>query len=112
MFQPFIQQGWDVTEARTRASVFATVRSSLFGRRYRTSPVSSLYLYGRPQDIALQKARNYTDDPYCTDGLRVVILPGADDQPFEALLQFPSPPWRDPIAPGEQTPATGAVERE
>ena len=32
--------------------------SVLSGERYRYSPVSPLYLYERPQDIALQKARD------------------------------------------------------
>jgi hypothetical protein len=31
--------------------------SFLFGKRYRYSPVSDLYLFGRKQDVALQKAR-------------------------------------------------------
>jgi hypothetical protein len=34
-----------------------TVGSFLFGGRYRYSPVSPLYVYGRSQDIALQKVR-------------------------------------------------------
>jgi hypothetical protein len=38
-----------------------TIRSSLFGVRYRTSPVSPLYLDARRQDIALQKARGSVD---------------------------------------------------
>jgi LssY C-terminus len=33
-----------------------------FGGRYRTSPVSPLYLFGRSQDIALQKARASVDE--------------------------------------------------
>ena len=34
------------------------INSVLSGERYRYSPVSPLYLYGRPQDLALQKARD------------------------------------------------------
>jgi len=33
------------------------VKSFLFGSEYRYSPVSALYMYGRPQDFALQRAR-------------------------------------------------------
>src|SRR5262249_30750516 len=34
-----------------------TVKSFLLGSRYRYSPVSRLYVFGRHQDMALQKAR-------------------------------------------------------
>jgi len=34
----------------------------LFGRRYRYSPMSALYLYGRAQDVGLQKARQTVDE--------------------------------------------------
>jgi hypothetical protein len=36
--------------------------SSVFGSHYRTSPVSPLYLFDRPQDGALQKARQTVDE--------------------------------------------------
>jgi hypothetical protein len=36
--------------------------SSVFGSRYRTSPVSPLYLFDRSQDVALQKARATVDE--------------------------------------------------
>ncbi|MBW1790132.1 MAG: LssY C-terminal domain-containing protein, partial [Deltaproteobacteria bacterium] len=49
--------GWDVTEKMSSASLWRTTRSFLFGKRYRHSPVSALYVYGRPQDAAFQKAR-------------------------------------------------------
>ena len=48
-----VKQGWDLTETRRRDTVWRTVTSSLFGSRYRTSPVSPLYLFGRSQDAAL-----------------------------------------------------------
>ncbi|MNQ99930.1 hypothetical protein D3C85_1156870 [compost metagenome] len=34
------------------------VSSALSGERYLNAPVSDLYLFGRPQDLALQKARD------------------------------------------------------
>ena len=34
----------------------------MFGGRYRTSPVSPLYLFGRQQDLSLQKARSTVDE--------------------------------------------------
>ncbi len=52
-----IRAGWDETETIYAASAWKTTMSFLFGGRYRYSPVSALYVYGRPQDAALQKAR-------------------------------------------------------
>ena len=55
--EAFIMSGWDETERITGASAWRTFKSFLFGDRYRYSPISSLYVFGRPQEIALQKAR-------------------------------------------------------
>jgi hypothetical protein len=57
VYYAFIRAGWDETETIYRASAIRTGISFVFGGRYRYSPVSPLYVYGRPQDIALQKAR-------------------------------------------------------
>ena len=54
---PLARRDWHVTQTLSVTSAWRTLVSSLFGRPYRYSPVSSLYLFGRPQDIALQKAR-------------------------------------------------------
>jgi hypothetical protein len=56
-FQAFIRAGWDETETIYTASALKTALSFLFGGRYRYSPVSGLYVFGRQQDIALQKVR-------------------------------------------------------
>jgi hypothetical protein len=53
-----IRRGWDLTETTRQSTAWRTVASSLFGWKYRTSPVSPLYVYDRPQDVALQKARH------------------------------------------------------
>ena len=58
----FVLRGWDVTETLHLGSLWVMIQSSLFGGRYRTSPVSPLYLFGRSQDIALQKARASVDE--------------------------------------------------
>ena len=58
VYYAFIRAGWDETETIYRASILKTVRSFLFGGRYRYSPVSALYVYGRAQDVALQRARS------------------------------------------------------
>ena len=52
------RQGWHVTAAITPDSAWHTAYSSLFGSRYRYGPVSALYFFGRPQDLAVQKARS------------------------------------------------------
>jgi hypothetical protein len=57
VFHALIRMGWDETETIYGASALKTGWSFLFGGRYRYSPVSGLYVFGRPQDIALQKAR-------------------------------------------------------
>ncbi|CAB1058672.1 hypothetical protein D1BOALGB6SA_3428 [Olavius sp. associated proteobacterium Delta 1] len=49
----FITRNWDESEIIYRASLAKTIASSLFGRRYRYSPMSPLYFYGRPQDVGL-----------------------------------------------------------
>jgi hypothetical protein len=58
----FVRAGWHVTETISGSSVWKTIKSSIFSRRYMYSPVSALYVYGRPQDIALQKARATVDE--------------------------------------------------
>ncbi len=58
----FISRGWDEAEVMYGASLGRTIASSVFGRRYRYSPMSALYFYGRPQDVGLQKARQTVDE--------------------------------------------------
>ena len=57
VYHAFIRSRWDETEMIYGTSLWKTAVSFLFGGRYRYSPVSGLYVYGRPQDVALQKAR-------------------------------------------------------
>ncbi|NIO04340.1 MAG: hypothetical protein GTN74_06905 [Proteobacteria bacterium] len=57
-----VGSGWDVTEKMSPGSIWRTVRSSLLGRRYRHSPVSSLYVFGRRQEAAFQKARQTVNE--------------------------------------------------
>jgi hypothetical protein len=57
-----VRRGWDLTETVRSGTAWRTVISSVFGTKYRTSPVSPLYLFGRSQDAALQKARNTVDE--------------------------------------------------
>lgn len=48
---------WDETETISVASCWRTLKAFLLGMEYRYSPVSSLYLFGRRQDFALQRVR-------------------------------------------------------
>jgi hypothetical protein len=49
---------WDETETISIRSCWRMFRAFLLGAEYRYSPVSSLYVEGRSQDFALQKARH------------------------------------------------------
>lgn len=58
LYHAFIRSGWDETETIYRGSLAKTARSFVLGERYRYSPVSALYVYGRAQDVAFQKPRD------------------------------------------------------
>jgi hypothetical protein len=53
----FVRREWHRAEDTYWGSIWKTLGSFFFGKRYRYSPVSNLYLFGRKQDVALQKAR-------------------------------------------------------
>jgi hypothetical protein len=53
----FARRGWLPAEQTYSTAVWKTIKSFLFGKRYRYSPVSSLYAFGRHQDLARQKPR-------------------------------------------------------
>lgn len=57
VYAAFIRAGWDETETITGSTTWKTVRSFIGGGEYRYSPVSGLYVFGRSQDVAFQKAR-------------------------------------------------------
>jgi hypothetical protein len=58
LFYAFIRSGWDETEIVTAASGLKTAMSFITGGKYRYSPISSLYLFERRQDIAMQRIRD------------------------------------------------------
>jgi hypothetical protein len=57
IFSAMIRRGWHQTEVPYGASAWKTVKSFLFGTRYRYSPISPLYVFDRSQDLGVQKAR-------------------------------------------------------
>ncbi|MCD6533753.1 MAG: LssY C-terminal domain-containing protein [Deltaproteobacteria bacterium] len=58
----FVHRGWELAESAHFRAVWKMIKSSLFGSNYRYSPMSALFMYGRKQDVALQKARNTIDE--------------------------------------------------
>ncbi|MEA3410610.1 MAG: LssY C-terminal domain-containing protein [Pseudomonadota bacterium] len=57
VFPAFIRRGWHGTEVIWSKAILRTMKSFMSGSRYRYSPVSPLYVYGRRQDLAGQKSR-------------------------------------------------------
>lgn len=62
MLTTLVRRNWDFTETMRSDTVWRAAASSVFGSQYRTSPVSPLYLFDRPQDFALQKSRATVDE--------------------------------------------------
>ena len=58
LWPAFLRSGWDPTAAMGAGSAVKTGIFGVFGGAYRYAPISNLYVYGRPQDIALQKVRS------------------------------------------------------
>jgi hypothetical protein len=56
-YYAFMRAGWDETETIYSGSLWKTLGSAMSGGEYRYSPVSALYVFGRPQDVAMQKSR-------------------------------------------------------
>lgn len=67
-----VRRGWQPTEETWSGSVIKMIKSALVTERYPYAPVSPLYLYGRPQDFALQRAR---DNIHQRNHLRLWLSP-------------------------------------
>jgi hypothetical protein len=57
LYYALLRSGWDETETIYTGSLLKTGLSAIAGSEYRYSPVSALYVFGRPQDAAFQRAR-------------------------------------------------------
>ncbi len=57
-FPSLVRRGWRVTEQKWSGAIRRMVGAALSGQPYVNAPVSDLYLFGRAQDLALQKARD------------------------------------------------------
>jgi hypothetical protein len=71
-FPALVRRGWRATEEKWSGSIWRMVTSALYRERYSYAPVSDLYLFGRPQDLALQKAR---DNIHQRNHLRLWLSP-------------------------------------
>jgi hypothetical protein len=71
-FPALVRRGWRPTEEKWSGSITRMVTSALYGERYAYAPVSDLYIYGRAQDLALQKAR---DNIHQRNHLRLWLSP-------------------------------------
>jgi hypothetical protein len=57
-----VRRNWHATETTWSQAIIRTIKSFLQGERYRYSPISPLYVYGRRQDIGWQKARGTVNE--------------------------------------------------
>ena len=51
------RSGWSFTHRITLRTVGREIGAAVGGKPYSVAPVSSLYVFGRPQDVAMQRAR-------------------------------------------------------
>ena len=58
MVPAVVRRGWHATEVIWSRAILRTIKSFIKGERYRYSPISPLYVYGRRQDIGWKKARS------------------------------------------------------
>jgi len=79
---PFVARGWHLARTLNVASAIQTARAFLFRDAFLTSPVSPLYVFSRPEDFVVQKARSTINEriharfwltPYTFEGRRVWI---------------------------------------
>ncbi|MGH9470243.1 MAG: LssY C-terminal domain-containing protein [Terriglobia bacterium] len=54
----FEKAGWDIPAARQRNAIAKTVQAVIQGVGDNAAPISNLYLYRRPQDLAFEKVLN------------------------------------------------------
>jgi len=62
VFFAFLRADWDETETLNLRSAWRSFTAFFSGRRYRNSPMSKLFLFGRGQDIGFQRIRNSIHD--------------------------------------------------
>ena len=82
LLTPFVVRDWHLAQKLDAASAIETARAFVLRGEYPTSPVSPLYVFGRREDVALQKARSTINEriharmwltPYTFESRRVWI---------------------------------------
>ncbi|MCP4268870.1 MAG: hypothetical protein GY777_25405 [Candidatus Brocadiaceae bacterium] len=58
IFGALVRAGWDETEAVTFSTALKTAKAFFSGNMYMNAPISPQHLFGRTQDIGLQKGRD------------------------------------------------------
>ncbi len=56
--QAFEEGGWSKAESNSPKSIWETIRAVIAEKGYGAAPVSQLYVYGRPEDLAFEKMLN------------------------------------------------------
>jgi hypothetical protein len=78
----FVARGWHLARQLDVESAIDTARALVFRDEFLTSPVSPLYVFGRKEDVALQKARSTINEriharlwltPYTFEGRKIWI---------------------------------------
>jgi hypothetical protein len=75
-FPALVRRGWRPTEQTWSGAIIKMMKSALAGKPYLNAPISPLYLYDRPQDLALQRAR---DNIHQRNHLRLWLSPMSYD---------------------------------
>ena len=100
LYLAFGRQGWDLTETLSFGNVFKLIGAFLFNTTWETSPISPLNVFGRKQDMALQKARATIHErnhlrlwlaPFTCNGLPVVV--GQISRDIGLRFSFLAPGW-------------------
>jgi hypothetical protein len=123
---------WSFTHRITAGTVGRMIEATLDGEGYAVAPVSSLYVFDRKQDIALQRARrniaqrfgfvggstfapsddpayNLTGDPFYSDGLRLVVMLSRDPVPYTEVRNLLWEESDAPVAEGQSEAANDNV---
>jgi hypothetical protein len=105
---PFIERGWRLDEPLDIHSVLRTMSAFVLGTEYTTAPVSPLYVFGRTQDVALQKARNNIS---LRNHLRVWRAPCRHSASQRRKRPTSAPRLRQPRHPHQRVDPTCPIRR-
>lgn len=97
----FAQAGWVEADTINPITAIKTIKSSIFGSKYDTAPMSDLFLFNRKQDLALQK-NNVSNRS--RDHLRVWKTPQLDRLGRPVWVVAATEDVAIKLAPGELLP--------